>query len=243
MLSGGDSSATGGVTAVNQTVDVSASTATIDAGRSTANLSAYLGGAREYEDTMTVRAEFLNGTASLGSFQIGPVTAADRNRQTTLLRRAAAQAVPAGTRQIKVSVISNDADKQRSSALADNVKLTLSTGTGTVRQGETENPPPGDRFGAKTLVTLKPSTRVKPRKALRVVVRNGNGFAVTGRLGTRRLNVGARSTSTLKVKLSAKQRRALQRKRSAVVRLSAVVTDPAGESRKVTKRVRLRIKR
>ena len=244
MLAGGFSTPTNGVTGVTQVVDVAANAEGIDAGRTTANLSAQLGGALKFEDSFTATAEFLsaNGQNTLGSVEIGPVTAADRKNQTTVLPRAASRPVPAGTRQIRVRLTSNDVDKTYSSAIADNAKLTLTTapvqaGGGGNNGGET---PATQRFGTKTLVTIAPaSRRVKAKAPVRVTVRNANGFAVTGRLGTRRLNVGAQSKTTVKVKLTAKQRRALQRKRSVAVRLTASVTDPAGETRRVSRRVRL----
>ena len=242
MLAGGDSSATAGVTGVSQLVDVSSDAQAIDAGRATANLSAYLGGALQYEDAFTAKAEFVNGDATLGSFQIGPVTANDRNRQTTLIRRAGSSPVPAGTRRIRVTLTSTDADKQQSSALADNAKLTLTTAPAPTGN-DTPQPMTPKGFGAKTLVTLKPgSRRLKAGQPLKVAVRNSNEFTVTGRLGSKRLSVAPRSTSTLKVKLSARQRRALQRKRSLTVRLTALISDPAGATRRVSRTVRLRSK-
>jgi hypothetical protein len=245
MLAGGYSAPTNGMTAVSQLVDVSANAQAIDQGRATANLSGYLGGALNYDDAFTGRAEFLNGNTTLGSVEIGPVTAAERGRVTRLLRRAASKALPAGTRSIRVTFISNDVDKQQSSALADNAKLTLSIapaqgGGGGGGGGQPEQPATQQRFGANTLVTIAPaSRRLKPGQAVRVRVRNNNAFAVSGRLGSRRLNVPARSTTTVKVKLSAKQRRALKRKRSVAVRLTAVIRDPAGQSRRVSRSVRL----
>ncbi|MGQ0591626.1 MAG: FG-GAP-like repeat-containing protein [Gammaproteobacteria bacterium] len=128
FLWGGDSFGLGGVTTASQTVDVSGSAEPIDAGNATANLSAYLGGALFYPDHMSATAEFLNATdASLGAFQIGPVTKEDRKNLTTLLRRADSSPVPAGTRRVRVTLTSTDADTI-SSAMADNVKLTLDTG-------------------------------------------------------------------------------------------------------------------
>jgi hypothetical protein len=44
---------------------------------------------------------------------------------TTLLRRAGSAAVPPGTRRIRVTLKSIDTDKAFSTAIADNVKLTL----------------------------------------------------------------------------------------------------------------------
>ena len=126
LLWGGYSAPSGGVTSAFQTVDVSGSATAIDAGRARAALSAYLGGASVFNDRMTVTATFLGGAgAALGTLQIGPVSAADRHNVTTLLRRAGSARVPPGTRRIRVTLTALDADKSFSSALADNVKLTL----------------------------------------------------------------------------------------------------------------------
>ena len=128
FLWGGDSFGLGGVTTASQTADVSGSAEPIDAGNAIANLSAYLGGALFYPDHMSATAEFLSATdASLGALQIGPVTQEDRKNLTTLLRRADSAPVPIGTRRVRVTLTSTDADTI-SSAMADNVKLTLDTG-------------------------------------------------------------------------------------------------------------------
>jgi hypothetical protein len=80
---------------------------------------------------------------------------------------------------------------------------------------------------------------VKPGKAVAVRVRNANPFAVSGRVGKRGVTVLARSTTTVKVKLTGKQARTLKRKRAVSVQLTAVIRDPAGQSRRVSRRVRL----
>ncbi len=124
FLWGGYSAGLGGVTTASQTVDVSGSAEPIDEGRATANLSAYLGGALYFLDHMSATAEFLDGIdASLGALRIGPVTKEDRGNLTTLLRREGSAPVPAGTRRIRVTLTSTEAD----SPMADNVKLTLDT--------------------------------------------------------------------------------------------------------------------
>jgi hypothetical protein len=163
-----------------------------------------------------------------------------------MLRRADNRAVPAGTRRIRVRMVSNDADKTYSAAIADNVKLTLAVAAAPPLDRE---PPRGQplTFGPNTLVSVTSASRkLKRGKPLKVRVRNSNGFGVTGRLTgagrARSLAVTGRSTKTLNVRLSAKQRRALKRKRSLSVRLTAVVRDPAGQSRRVSRRVRVRLK-
>ena len=140
FLWGGDSFGLGGVTTASQTVDVSGSAEPIDAGNAIANLSAYLGGALFYPDHMSATAEFLSATdASLGALQIGPVTNENRKNLTTLLRRADSAPMPVGTRRVRVTLTSTDADTT-SSAMADNVKFTLDTGPS---DPSPPPPPPG----------------------------------------------------------------------------------------------------
>jgi hypothetical protein len=187
LLWGGNSSATGGVTEAFQVADVSAASESIDAGRASANLSAYLGGALAFNDTMSARADFLGGAGEvLGSFQIGPVTAADRNNLTTLLRRQGSRPVPAGTRRVRVTVTSIDEDKSYSSAFADNVKLTLDAPAAQPEQqpgGGT--PPPSPRCGGKPATIVGSAARDVLRGTRRadVIVALGGNDRVTGRGG------------------------------------------------------------
>lgn len=120
-----------------QMADVAASAASIDAGLATARLSAHLGGGNIFEDTISATASFLDGSGGeLGSFAVGPVTRADRNTQSTLLPRSGSAAVPAGTRQIRVTMNATNAVGGGIFAFADNVKLTLDA------PPPPENPPP-----------------------------------------------------------------------------------------------------
>jgi hypothetical protein len=140
LLWGGKSASTGGVTAAFQTVDVSAHAPAIDGGASTVELSAWLGGALNVPDTMSVRADFLTASgATLGTVSTGSVTAADRGNLTTLQRRHGEAKVPVGTRRIRVTVTSVDDDKSYSSATADNVKLTLQPGPPLPTDGGTQS--------------------------------------------------------------------------------------------------------
>jgi hypothetical protein len=209
LLWGGNSSASGGITEATQTVDVSGSAASIDAGTAEANLSAYLGGALGYGDRMAARAEFLAATGgTLGSVQVGPVTAAERKQLTTLVRRAGSAPVPVGTRRIRVTLGSTDDDKGYSSAVADNVKLTLTaadpaptpgpgpapTPTPTPPPDPSAPPPEPQAFGPGTRIALKLAARRIPSKGpVEVRVTNRNAFAVTGTLRARTARaIGAR---------------------------------------------------
>jgi len=84
---------------------VSADAAAIDANTATFDLSGFLGGFDGQEDNMVVSIGFQDGTgAALGSAQIGPVTSSERGSQTGLLPKSTTGAVPAGTRQIVVTM-------------------------------------------------------------------------------------------------------------------------------------------
>jgi hypothetical protein len=126
FFSGGPNNAQSSAT---QTASVPVPPASIDAGLSTATLAADLGGYRTRDDRMQVTAEFLDGGgAALGSFSIGPVSAADRGNLTTLLRRAATQPMPAGTRSIRVTLTATRfSGFGYNLAFADNVKLTVAS--------------------------------------------------------------------------------------------------------------------
>ena len=114
-------------------------------------------------------------------------------------------------------------------------------------------PPPPASFGSNTLVTLSlAAKRIGRKGVVPVRVRNRNSFAVSGRLGARRKQsraktkgfaVAANARKTVKLKLPRKLRRLLVRKRRVALRLSAVVQDPAGNQRRVVKRVKPRLKR
>ena len=113
--------------------------------------------------------------------------------------------------------------------------------------------PPPASFGSNTLVTLSlAAKRIGRKGVVPVRVRNRNSFAVSGRLGARRkraraktkgFDVAANARKTVKLKLPRKLRRLLVRKRRLALRLSAVVQDPAGNQRRVVKRVKPRLKR
>jgi len=247
LLWGGNSSATGGITEAIQTVDVSAAAASIDAGRATAGLSAFLGGGLTFKDRMGARTEFIDEAgATLGAFEIGPVTAADRNNLTTMVRRQAAAPVPPGTRRIRVTVMSIDDDKLYSSAVADNVKLTLDAPAISQQQQQSQGVP---AFAADTRVALIPAKRTTVKGQVKVRVTNRNPFAVTGTLRGRRrqvrlkpvsLKLAAGTYRVARLTLPAVLRRRLSRDHRLVLALSAVVRDPAGNTRTVRKRATVR---
>ena len=132
--------------------------------------------------------------------------------------------------------------------------------------GAVELQPPGSEpsvlaFGSRTLVTLNLAVRRIPRSGpIKVRVRNGNGFAVAGklwgqttkkvaasrlrriRLKAKALSVAANARRTIQLGLPKPLRKLLARKRKLTVRLIAKVRDPARNSRTVKKRVTLRLR-
>jgi hypothetical protein len=254
MFWGGRSSGSNGITGASQSVDVAGYASGIDAGLMTAQLSAYLGGALAYGDAAEARADFLDVAGTVkGTLRLGPVTPADRHHVTTLLHRAVETAVPPGTRRIKVTVTSVDADKAFSSATADNVKLTLATTPPVIGEPDpgpvTPQPTVNGAFGADPFVRFTPVRRsLRAGEALRVRATNGNPFDVHGQVrikgarGARPLTVPADGRATVQLALPARVRTALRRRHRARVTISASVVDGEGHARTVTRRIALKRK-
>jgi Ca2+-binding RTX toxin-like protein len=114
-------------TVAEQTFDVSGAATEIDSGGVSVQLRAHLGGFFTDRDNAKITAEFQDEPADVtfATRQIGPVTAADRGNQTTLLLRSAATAVPAGTRRIRLTLTATRMDGSYNDGYADNVSLTL----------------------------------------------------------------------------------------------------------------------
>ena len=88
--------------------------------------------------------------------------------------------------------------------------------------------------------------RIRARGPVKVVVSNGNGFRVSGRLAAQTTEaaafaVDARARKSITLKLSKTLRRLLERNRKLSLRLSAKVSDPAGHTRTLRKKVSLRL--
>jgi hypothetical protein len=116
-----------GSSSMTQTVNVSADASAIDGGTATYNLSGWLGGWSSQNDRAGVAATFLNSAGgSVGSTQIGPVTAADRGNTTEFLQRSATGTIPAGTRSIRVDVNFTWTAGQTTDGYAEDLSLTVS---------------------------------------------------------------------------------------------------------------------
>jgi hypothetical protein len=115
------------ISTASQSIDVTPIAAPIDRGQINYAFSAWIGGWSSQADYATVSATFYGATqARLGGVTLGPVTAADRQGLTSLLRRAATAALPAGTRSIGVKVTSTRFEGSSNDGYTDNISLVLS---------------------------------------------------------------------------------------------------------------------
>jgi hypothetical protein len=95
----------------------------IDSSTVSLDLSALLGGYQDQNDSMKITVTYLGASnQSLGSFQVGPVLASDRNNDTSLLSRSASkQLLPAGTRSIRFVMDAERTDGSYNDGYADNL--------------------------------------------------------------------------------------------------------------------------
>jgi len=117
-------------------------------------------------------------------------------------------------------------------------------------------------FGSTTRVTLALAAgKIPARGPLPVRIANANGFPVTGsvsgqttgkvtvsakrivKLKAKSFSVGANGKKTVKLKLPAALQRELKRRGKLSLRLTVKVKDPAGTTRRVTKKVTAKLKR
>jgi Ca2+-binding RTX toxin-like protein len=123
-------------------------------------------------------------------------------------------------------------------------------------------PPDGNKFGPKTLVTLRlASARIPAGGPLRVRIANANPFTVTGSVGgqtaspvtvsakrivklrAKRFSVSAGARKVVKLKLPAAMKRTLRRTGKLTLKMAVKVKDPAGTRRTVRKKITARLKR
>jgi hypothetical protein len=169
-IGGGKSFFAGGypsrIAVADQTVAVAAAGPDIDAGGVKACLSGYLGGGRKTDSTARVDLTFLGEDgSSLGQLRIGPVTRGQRQDEGTLLRRASERPVPAGTRQLRVSITMQSGGGPSNYGFADNISVALTKGAC--------DPVLNVKCVAKALVaTVEPSTVAKTQR-VRFTVKGG----------------------------------------------------------------------
>jgi hypothetical protein len=130
-----------------QEIDVTANAADINQGTVTYDLSGWLGGFADDDDSATLVVQFFTGSTSLGSTTIGPVTAVDRNSATGLLLKVATGTVPANTTRLHVELTmtrASDSGGAFNDGYADSLSLVLrapyvvtttaDSGTGSLRE-------------------------------------------------------------------------------------------------------------
>lgn len=145
-----------GPATADQTYDLSAAAAEIDAGGVSAKLSAYFGGYLGQEDSGFVRVTFLSGGGGeLGSFKVGPVSAAQRDNETKFLLRDADEAVPSGTRAVRVRIGMTRTHESSNDGYVDNVSLKFSGGGGCPRAR------PAAPVNEVRVISLKPAAEFK----------------------------------------------------------------------------------
>jgi uncharacterized protein (TIGR03437 family) len=109
-----------------QDIDVSSAGSLIDAGNVTYALSGWLGGYSSQDDQAQLTVQFENWTGTvLGTATLGPILAADRNDQSSLLQRSASGNLPTGTRVIHVVLTITREDGANNDGLADSLSLVL----------------------------------------------------------------------------------------------------------------------
>jgi hypothetical protein len=124
FFAGGPANAASSVT---QDISVSSKKALIDSGKAKATLSGHLGGYASQNDALIASATFLSASgAKLGkAIKIGPVGAAPRNSQTSMLKKTTTGAVPKKTRTIRVTLGASRTSGSYNDGYADNLTLTL----------------------------------------------------------------------------------------------------------------------
>lgn len=125
LFSGGPDNESSGA---NQVIDVNRLAGEIDGGAVNIALEAHLGGFIDQDDQARVVVTFHDGENELGSIEVGPVTAVERDGQTGLLGRSALGLVPAGTRYLVVSLLmaKDPSVGAYNDGYADNVSVVLS---------------------------------------------------------------------------------------------------------------------
>ncbi len=237
----------GGAASLRQVVDVSRWAPEIDA-RSGAvlRLSALLGGFRASDDHAVVTAHFRSALgARLGAISLGTVKAAERGRATMLSARSARAVIPRLTRSVVVTVRAGAQGGSYNDAYVDQIAL--------VPEITTLHGLPRPRAHARRpfagAAVLSPRVRVDRHRRARVrvgcttsavggctgVVTLARGHSVI--LGVRRVRLRPGQIRRLRLQLSPRERRALERRSPGHVYVA--VRDAQGLTRTVTAQVRI----
>ncbi len=131
-----------GTSSAFQTIDLTLLKDRIDSGGVGYQLSGYLGGFEDSNDSGKLSLVFLDANGrEPGNAAVGPVTAEDRGNKSGLLKRAGEGAVPAGTRQLRLTLTLLFTDDVTSGmyAYADNISLVLTSGVSAVSLNRISN--------------------------------------------------------------------------------------------------------
>ncbi len=114
----------------SQSIDLSALRGQIDARQIDFELSGWIGGYGDQDDTLTIRAVALNDRGEETPFaQLGPIHSRDRNNESGFWKRSKEGELPVGTRRVRIDLVAKSFDTSTTNvpdAYADNVSLTLS---------------------------------------------------------------------------------------------------------------------
>lgn len=116
----------GAASVASQTIDLSPSAAAIDNGNVDALLSAYVGGYTTQQDNARVSYVFRDaGAATLATVTFGPVMNADRGMVAGFVPFTATQPLPAGTRDVVITITTQRFVAPANDGYVDNVSLIL----------------------------------------------------------------------------------------------------------------------
>ncbi len=143
---------------ITQVVDLSSSATQIDAGSTPYTLSGWLGGYDSQGDNAKLIATFKSASgASLGTAQIGPATAADRQNVTGMVSKSTSGTVPASTRSVELRLEFTRAEGSSNDGYADSLSFSLS-GAGTTPTCSYNVPPTSTVTGAGGTGTVQVTT-------------------------------------------------------------------------------------
>jgi len=109
-----------------QDIDISSAASLIDAGNVPYTLAGWLGGFSSQDDNTVVSVQFENWSGTvLGTGQIGPVLAADRNDNSEMIQKSTNGGVPAGTRLIHILLTMTRTEGTNNDGIADSLSLVL----------------------------------------------------------------------------------------------------------------------
>ena len=113
---------------IDQEISVTDLSYKINRGKILYELSGWIGGWEVHEDHLEITASFLDYSDKLiGSAQIGPVTAEERNFQTCFVERSIKGILPPGVRKIMISLRATHREGETADAYADNLKFVLNS--------------------------------------------------------------------------------------------------------------------